>query len=180
MRRRGFIRRVAESNGLNIYALIARMIRNAVLSSLTRHSHTRRTLHPSLRSLRATFASLRRFITIFDLQNFLLLFDGRSQRGHPCQKQPSTNRTTLDFGHAKSGLPAIGHCFLKSRILRLRSNCSIFSSAVPPDVLTAAMIFDRTFLDTLSIAIIEMRMLSNPQLVLNLRERVDSAALLRF
>jgi hypothetical protein len=159
---------------------MARMIRERVRSSPIRHSHTRRTLQPSLRSLRATLASRRRFDTIFDFQNFLLLLDGRSQRGHPCQKHPSTNSATLDFGHAKSGFPATGHCFLNPRMPRLRSNFSMLRSVVPPNVRTEAIIFDRTSLDTLSIAIIGSRMSANPRLGLNLLGRVDSVAPPRF
>ena len=133
-----------------------------VRSSPIRHSHTRRTLHPSCRSLRDTLASRRRFDTIFDFQNFLLLLDGRSQRGHPCQKHPSTNRATLAFGHAKSGLPATGHCFLNPRTPRLRSNFSILRSVVPPNVRTEAMIFDRTSLDTLSMVLRSFRRILRP------------------
>ena len=136
----------------------ARIIRDNVRSSPILHSHTRSTLHPAFRSFRATLASLRRFDTILDLQNVRLLFDGRLQRGHPCQKHPSTNSATFDFGHAKSGFPATGHCFLNPRIPRLRSKASILRSVVPPKVRTEAMIFDRTSRDTLSIAIIESRM----------------------
>jgi hypothetical protein len=128
------------------------MIRDNVRSSLIRHSQTRSTLHPSLRSVRATLESLRRFETILDFQNLRLLFDGRLQRGHPCQKHPSTNSATFDFGHAKSGFPDTGHCFLNPRIPCLRSNASILRSVVPPNVRTEAMIFDRTSRDTLSIA----------------------------
>jgi hypothetical protein len=130
----------------------ARMIRDRVRSSAILHSHTRSTLHPSFRSLRATLRSRLRFDTTFDRQNFLLLFDGRSQQGHPCQKHPSTNRATLGFGHAKSGFPATGHCFLNPSMPRLRSISSILRSVVPPNVRTDAMIFDRTSRDTLSIA----------------------------
>ena len=90
----------------------ARLMRDSVRSSPILHSHTRWTLQPSFRSFRETRASLRRLDTIFCFQNFVLLFDGRSQRGHPCQKHPSTNSATLDTGHAKSGFPATGHCFL--------------------------------------------------------------------
>ncbi len=161
------------------YRLTARIIRKTVRSSSIRHSHTRSTLHPALRSLRATLMSRRRFDTIFDFQNFLLLLEGRSQRGQPCQKHPSTNRATLDFGHAKSGLPSTGHCFLNPLMCRLRSSFSILRSVVPPNVRTDAIIFDRTSRDTLSIAIIATRMLSNLRVVLNRRGRVDSAALLR-
>jgi len=129
----------------------ARIIRDNVRSSLILHSQTRSTLHPSFRSLRATLVSLRRFDTILDFQNVRLLFEGRLQRGHPCQKHPSTNSATFDFGQAKSGFPAIGHCFLNPHIPRLRSNASILRSVVPPNVRTEAMIFDRTSRDTLSI-----------------------------
>ena len=91
----------------------ARLIRATVRSSLILHSQTRRTLQPSLRSFRFTRRSRRRFEMILGSQNAVLLFDRRSQRGHPCQKHPSTNRATLDLGQAKSGLPAATHCFLK-------------------------------------------------------------------
>jgi hypothetical protein len=87
-------------------------MREEVRSSLILHSQTRRTLHPSFRSFRLTRRSRRRFETIFGFQKSVLLFDGRLQRGQPCQKHPSTKSATRDFGQAKSGLPAIGHCFL--------------------------------------------------------------------
>lgn len=136
----------------------ARMMRERVRSSPTLHSHTRSTLHPSFRSFRATLTSLRRLETILGFQNFVLLFDGRSQRGHPCQKHPSTNKATLDFGHAKSGFPATGHCFLKPRTPRSRRSFSILRSVVPPDVRTDAMIVDRTSRVTLSIAVCSSRL----------------------
>ncbi len=158
----------------------ARIIRATVRSSFIRHSHTRSTLHPSFRNLRATLTSLRRFENILDFQNVLLVFEGRSQRGHPCQKHPSTKRATLDFGHAKSGLPATGHCFLNPRILRCRSNLSILRSVVPPEVRTDAIIFDRTSRDTLSIAATSERRSLNPRLGSNLPGRVDSDAPPRF
>lgn len=155
-------------------------MRARVRSSPIRHSQTRSTLHPLSRSLRATRKSLRRFETILDFQNVLLLFDGRSQRGHPCQKHPSTKRATLDFGHAKSGFPATGHCFLNPRIPRRRSSASILRSVVPPDVRTDAIIFDRTSRDTLSIAATSGRRFSSPRPGLSLPGRVDSAALQQF
>ena len=83
----------------------ARMIRLSVRSSPIRHSQTRRTLQPSFRSLRLTRRSRRRFDTILALQKPVLLFDGRSQLGQPCQKHPSTKTTTLAFENTKSGLP---------------------------------------------------------------------------
>lgn len=135
-----------------------RMMRERVRSSLILHSHTRSTLHPSFRSIRATLTSLRRLETILDFQNFVLVFDGRSQRGHPCQKHPSTNKATFDFGHAKSGFPATGHCLLKPRIPRSRRSVSIFRSVVPPDERTEAMILDRTSRVTLSIAVCGSRL----------------------
>lgn len=128
------------------------MIRDAVRCSFTLHSHTRRTVHPSLRNLRATLASRRRFDTILDFQNVLLVFDGRLQRGHPCQKHPSTNSATRDFGHAKSGFPATGHCFLNPRMPLRRISASIFCSVVPPDVRTEAIIRERMTGETWSIS----------------------------
>ena len=163
--------------------LTARIIRASVRSSLIRHSHTRRTLHPSFRSFRLTRRSRRRFETIFRFQNDVLLLDGRSQRGQPCQKQPSTNRATRDFGHAKSGFPATGHCLLYPRIPRSRRSFSILTSVVPPEVRTAVMIFDRTLRVTLSMsstAISEWRRTSNRRLGWNPPGRVDNAAPQRF
>lgn len=130
----------------------ARMMREIVRSSLILHSHTRKTLHPSCRNFRLTRRSRRLFEAIFGFQNDLLLLDGRLQRGQPCQKHPSTKRATRGFGQAKSGLPEMGHCFLYPRIPRSLRSFSILASVVPPDVRTAAMIFERTVEETLSIS----------------------------
>ena len=128
-------------------------MRASVRLSPTAHSQTRSTAQPSFLSFRETRISLLRLARTLARQNFTLLLEGRLHRGQPCQKQPSTKRATFNFGHAKSGFPATGHCFRKPMIWLLRKIVSIRRSVLLlPDEATEAIIFDRIFGVTLSIA----------------------------
>ena len=69
-----------------------------VPTSPIRHSQTRTTRHPSLRRARSTLLSRRLFSQTFLSQKTWRLLGARRQRGHPCQKQPSTNSVTLAAG----------------------------------------------------------------------------------
>jgi len=99
-------RRLQEELALNSFRM-----RRTVEGEVTLHSHTLTTLHPFLRSWRETRRSRFRLLDIFSLQNATLLLDGRLQRGHPCQKQPSTNKAIFRSGQAKSGFPETFQCF---------------------------------------------------------------------
>lgn len=49
--------------------------------------------------------SLRRFSAIFRAHHALLVRGARKQRGHPCQKQPSTKMASRTAGTTTSGRP---------------------------------------------------------------------------
>ena len=130
---------------------MTRLIRASVASDSTLHSHIRRTLHPLRLRFCATRTSRLRLSSTFLRQNLTLLFDGLLQRGQPCQKQPSTNSATFKPGQAKSGFPRTGHCFRYPSKPASRSRAeSALSVVLPPELLTEAMIRERTSLGTWS------------------------------
>jgi hypothetical protein len=130
---------------------MARLIRASVASDSTLHSHIRRTLQPLRLRFCATRTSRLRLSSTFLCQNLTLLLDGRLQRGQPCQKQPSTNTATFSPGQAKSGFPSTGHCLrYPSRPAALSRTESALSVVLPPELLTDAMIRERTSLGTWS------------------------------
>ena len=68
-------------------------------------SHTRMTVHPIFRNSLFTNLSLFLFAWSFFFQNDRLFLGMLECFGHPCQKQPSTNKAILCFRNTKSGLP---------------------------------------------------------------------------
>jgi hypothetical protein len=78
--------------------------RSGFLSSC---SHMRTTFHPSRVSDRFTNRSRLRLDESFVSQNSRLLEGTFAQRGHECQKHPSTKTATRSRLKAKSGLPTI-------------------------------------------------------------------------
>ena len=69
------------------------------------HSQIRNTLHPFFRRALFTFRSRSTLLLSFAFQNALRDFGRRLWRGHPCQKQPSTNTATCSLRNMKSGFP---------------------------------------------------------------------------
>jgi hypothetical protein len=142
---------------LVVYGSVLRLaittrIRRMVAFELTLHSRTRTTDQPARRSCWETLESRRIFASIFSLQNFVLL-RGRYLHEHPCQKHPSTNTATFRLGHAKSGRPTIGQCFRYPRIPEAQRTRPNANSVVRlPLERTEAMIFDRTSMETWSMA----------------------------
>ena len=67
-------------------------------------SQMRSTRQPALRSVRLASRSRCLLPRIFASQNACRDFGRVKCRGHPCQKQPSTNTASLSFGKTKSGL----------------------------------------------------------------------------
>ncbi len=72
-------------------------------------SQMRSTRQPRRRSSRSTSRSRSRLRAIFSRQNRALPFGEVPCRGHPCQKQPSTNTARRRAGNAKSGRPGNGY-----------------------------------------------------------------------
>ena len=99
------------------------------------HFLTLITSHPILLCRPFTDRSLLRFPSIFAFQKARFCLGSRKQRGHPCQKQPSTNTATFCFRNEKSGLPGIGKCLLQPEIPSprscLASRTSVFSFPLP-------------------------------------------------
>lgn len=61
------------------------------------------TFHPAQRNAVVAVLSREMLACIFGIQYFVLVFGLRQHTGHPCQKQPSTNTTTLSLRKTKSG-----------------------------------------------------------------------------
>jgi len=124
-------------------------IRSACFS---RHSLIRITFHPSLLSRPFTDRSLLRFPSIFAFQKARFCLGSRKQRGHPCQKQPSTKTATFCFRKAKSGRPGMGKCLRQPIIPAFRmsfaSLISVFSFPLPR---IRDMTSDRLDLDQMSV-----------------------------
>jgi hypothetical protein len=72
------------------------------------HSHIRKTTQPDARSARETARSRCAFRASFAVQKATRVFGVRPWRGHPCQKQPSTNTASFAARKTKSGLPGSG------------------------------------------------------------------------
>jgi hypothetical protein len=121
--------------------LTASSNRLVVAGELIRHSLTRRTRHPNCRNVLLTCRSRRRFTRIFSSQKDFLVSGARRQRGHPCQKQPSTNNATLCLGQQKSGVPRIGRCLrhppspMSRNRLTMRSSVERFPLARTADII---------------------------------------------
>ena len=132
-----------------IACLIFATIRSACFK---RHSLIRITFHPSLLSRPFTDRSLLRFPSIFAFQKARFCLGRRKQRGHPCQKQPSTKTATLCFRKAKSGRPGIGRCLRQPLMptfrMSLASLTSVFSFPLP---LIRDMTSDRLLFDQISV-----------------------------
>ena len=89
----------------------ARLIRRTQISGrrASSHSQIRITRQPEPRNVCVTSASRRRFEENLCRQSFALRLGLRFRpQPWPCQKQPSTNTTSFDFGKTKSGLPNKG------------------------------------------------------------------------
>jgi hypothetical protein len=69
-------------------------------------SHIRTTVHPAERKARDTTRSLSLVRVNFGTQNPFRDLGNRAWRGHPCQKQPSTNSATRLWRQTKSGEPS--------------------------------------------------------------------------
>lgn len=117
------------------------------------HSLTRTTVQPARRNLLVTRLSRRRFASILSRQNLALLRGKLLQRGHPCQKQPSTNTATLRPGQAKSGRPSTVQCLRYPRNPDAQRSLPSASSVLRfPLDRTAAMFVDLASFETRSIA----------------------------
>lgn len=112
-----------------------------------------RTIQPSVRNARLTRLSRARLASILFRQNKTLVRGRYLHLVQPCQKHPSTKTAILRPGHAKSGLPCTLQCFRYPRNpIAQRRLASGSSVVVLPRDLTAAMILDRTSLDTWSMS----------------------------
>jgi hypothetical protein len=94
---------------------IARTMRFSVEGRETAHSLMRSTVQPDRRRALATRMSRRLLYSNLSTQKRRLVL-GIFLQLHPCQKHPSTNTAIFRPGHAKSGRPRIGQCFLHPRI----------------------------------------------------------------
>src|SRR5438046_3128890 len=89
---------------------------------------------------RSTRRSRRRFPLSLGSQYTEFNLGGRQCSGHLCQKQPSTNTTTLSDGKVKSGLPGSDVCrfhptiFLRRKIRNRRSSVRSLSRLLMRDI----------------------------------------------
>jgi len=119
-------------------------MRCAVRADVTTHSHTRNTFQPWRRSRRETRRSRLRLSETFFRQKPTWLFDGRLQRGQPCQKHPSTKTASRSLRKTKSGHPSNGRCRRQPLTPCFRKILiRLISVALFPLDRTAAMICDR-------------------------------------
>lgn len=95
------------------------------------HSHILITFHPFSLNCRAFCRSLALLAAIFCCQSAAFVF-GVKFRPHscPCQKHPSTNKATRDFGQTKSGLPTSGACRRQPVIPFALNKLTAYSSVV--------------------------------------------------
>jgi hypothetical protein len=124
---------------------------------LSAHSRSRNTVQPWNLKARVTRLSRRWLTATFSFQNATLLFGGRLQRLHPCQKQPSTNTATLERENTKSGFPGNRGSFIfhpdtprRTRWARRR-----FSVVLPCRGFTSDMMRERASVDTRSINVFD-------------------------
>lgn len=115
-------------------------------------SHMRTTRHPFSLRWTSCSRSLSMFRRIL-LSQYSRFVSGkpRSQIGHPCQKQPSTNIATFRPGNAKSGFPttSLGLTSQPRKPL-LASIARTFLSGVVFLLFTARMVRARSSADRLS------------------------------
>ena len=110
-------------------------------------SQIRTTCHPSDRNVRDTSRSRALFRASFARQNSPFCFGNVPCRGHPCQKQPSTNTATRSLQNTKSGFPNT-RCCRRHPVIPSRRNHRASATSVSrfPLERTRAITSDRFFL----------------------------------
>ena len=108
-------------------------------------SQNRTTTQPLLLSPLEIARSRFRLFIIFGNQYVLFVFGLLEHKGHPCQKQPSTNIAALNAGKAKSGLPSTprGHTFHPLTPIRTKSALTLASVDLFPRDLMALIMRER-------------------------------------
>ena len=114
-------------------------------------SQIRTTFHPSDRNVRDTSRSRAWFRASLAAQNDPFCFGIVPCRGHPCQKQPSTNTATRSYQNTKSGFPNT-RCFRRHPVIPSRRNHRASATSVSrfPLERTRAITSDRFFLVKIS------------------------------
>lgn len=98
---------------------------------MSAHSHNRITFHPLNRNSRSFCRSLALVAAIFCCQSVAFVFGLKFRpQSCPCQKHPSTNKATRDFGQTKSGLPTSGAWRRHPVIFFALSKFTVWSSVV--------------------------------------------------